>query len=520
MVQARQFRKTHVDCHYASALYRYEREFCVKFREYTTFVSQDDKHTIKVGEPEYPVAAVDRGKTVLVGLNEKMVVGDHDFTKFTLTPSVNFLIDIPETIEGSFYCGKVHVGLKDSTFEHSSPIRHATELKQILENHVTPIQPLLVMYMDGGPDHRLTYASVQQSLLALFIQLDLDFLCAVRTPPHNSWKNPAERIMSILNLALQGVGMVRPKTTHEDQLQKCKNMKQIRELAKSVPGLEEEILDSLERPKSLLSSLFSRLKLKEKPFSVFVAATEEEIQSLWDNVRQIDSSLERKDTTKVLTKEKKELQEFMQSHCKVRHYMFSVKKCTDTNCSVCNPPRLPTDVFSTIHHLPDPIPNGDKYKDFEEVYGTQTSENHRPSLSSPGAKTHGMPFSPSAQYAKNVKVVLQCGECFKWRVLYSKYSLKKDQREELEQLIEDLDYTCGSIFADIEAEEDSVLNSVYVKANLTCNSTIEIPYYTAGNAPICYHCGSEDKLQEKEKDFPICLSCLNVGKKPVPKRSK
>ena len=119
-----------------------------------------------------------------------------------------------------------------------------------------------------------------------------------------------------------------------------------------------------------------------------------------------------------------------------------------------------------------------------------------------------------------MKVVLQCGECFKWRVLYSKYSLKKDQREELEQLIEDLDYTCGSIFADIEAEEDSVLNSVYVKANLTCNSTIEIPYYTAGNAPICYHCGSEDKLQEKEKDFPICLSCLNVGKKPVPKRSK
>ena len=66
--------------------------------------------------------------------------------------------------------------------------------------------------MDGGPDHRLTYASVQQSLLALFIQLNLDFLCAVRTPPHNSWKNPAERIMSILNLALQGVGIARAKT--------------------------------------------------------------------------------------------------------------------------------------------------------------------------------------------------------------------------------------------------------------------------------------------------------------------
>ena len=353
--------------------------------------------------------------------------------------------------------------------------------------------------MDGGPDHRLTYASVQQSLLAMFIQLDLDFLCAVRTPPHNSWKNPAEKIMSILNLALQGVGIARTKTGHEEQLQKCKNMKQIREAAKSLPDMEKDILDALER---LLSGW---LKLKENPFSVFVAATEEEIHSLWENVRKIDGSLERTDTTKELTKGKKEYQEFMHSHCKIRHYMFSIKKCNDNECSVCKPPRLP---------------DGDKYKDFEEVYGSQTSEKHRPSLSSPGAKTHGMPFPPSAQYAKNVKVVLQCGECLKWRVLYSKYSLKKDQREELEQLIEDLDYTCGSIFADIEAGEDSVLNSIYVKANLTCNSPIEIPYYTAGNAAICFHCGDENELQEDETNYPICLSCVSAGKKPVSRRSK
>lgn len=248
---------------------------------------------------------------------------------------------------------------------------------------------------------------------------------------------------------------------------------------------------------------------------MFTAATEEEIQSLWDDVRKIDGSLEPADTTKVLTKGKKELQEFMQSHCKVRHYMFSVKKCNDIDCRICKPPWLPPDVFCDIHHLPDPIPDGDKYKDFEEVYGSQTSEKHRPSLSSPGGKTHGMPFPPSAQYAKNVKVVLQCGECLKWRFLYCKYSLKRDQREKLEQLVEDLDYTCGSIFANIEADEDSVLNSVYVKANLTCNSPIEIPYYTAGNDPICYHCGHENELQQNEKDHPVCLSCLNAGKKPA-----
>ena len=246
--------------------------------------------------------------------------------------------------------------------------------------------------------------------------------------------------MSILNLALQGVGIARAKTTLEDQLQKCKNMKQIRELAQSVDCLEEAVLDSLERPKSLLSGLFGRLKLKEEPFSVFSAATQKDILSLWESVKQIDSSLERTDTTRVLTNDKKELQEFIQTHCKVRHYMFSVKKCTDSSCGICQPPRLPADIFSIIHHLPDPVPEGDKYRSFEKMYGSQTSVKHRPSLTSAGAKTHGMPFPPSAQYARNVKVVLQCGECFKWRVLYSKHSLKKDQREELEFLIEDLDY--------------------------------------------------------------------------------
>ena len=173
------------------------------------------------------------------------------------------------------------------------------------------------MYTDGGPDHRLTYVSVQIALIALFLELDLDFLCAVRTPPHNSWKNPAERIM---NLALQGVGIARGQTAFEDHLQRCKNIKQIRDRAKTVPGLEIDILDSLERPKRLLSCLFQRLMLKEEPFSVFTPASEEVISSLWENIQQIDSSLERKDTTQKLIQDKKQLIDFLESHCKVRHY--------------------------------------------------------------------------------------------------------------------------------------------------------------------------------------------------------
>lgn len=68
------------------------REFAVQQRELVTLVSMDDKHKVKVGEPSYPLAAAERGKQVIVGPNQVMAVGDHDFSKATLTPSVNLLV--------------------------------------------------------------------------------------------------------------------------------------------------------------------------------------------------------------------------------------------------------------------------------------------------------------------------------------------------------------------------------------------------------------------------------------------
>ena len=50
-----------------------------------------------------------------------------------------------------------------------------------------------------------------------------------------------------------------------------------------------------------------------------------------------------------------------------------------------NPPML--------HHLPDTVPQGERYLDFESLY---TSEKFRPSLAQ---SAHGM---PAAQFAKNV----------------------------------------------------------------------------------------------------------------------
>ena len=140
---------------------------------------------------------LDRGKKVLVSVNKSFMVGDHDFTRNSLTPSVALFIEIPESINGSFYHGQVCVGVKDSVFEASSTYRHTTELNNLLTMQ-NDSNPMLLLYTDGGPDHRVNFLSVQLSYVALFLTRDLDYLVAVRTPPYNSWKNPAERVCQSL----------------------------------------------------------------------------------------------------------------------------------------------------------------------------------------------------------------------------------------------------------------------------------------------------------------------------------
>ena len=86
-----------------SAIWRYEKEFALIFREYTTLICRDDKHVVKVREPGPPVASVDRGKSVLVAKGLTFEVADHDFCKISMTRSVTLKVNIPED---SFYQGK------------------------------------------------------------------------------------------------------------------------------------------------------------------------------------------------------------------------------------------------------------------------------------------------------------------------------------------------------------------------------------------------------------------------------
>ena len=119
----------------------------------------------------------------------------------------------------------MYVDLKDNVFEPSSALRHACELKSCL-NTSDQNRPVECHYYDGGSDHNLRFLRTQLSQAAYFLQQDLDMLMLVQTPPQRSWENPAERVMSNLNLALQGIGVMRTETAiQEGPLKQANNLK-------------------------------------------------------------------------------------------------------------------------------------------------------------------------------------------------------------------------------------------------------------------------------------------------------
>ena len=393
------------------------------------------------------------------------------------------------------------------------PLRHlhATELHSLMLTRMDA-KSILCIYSDGGPDHRLTYVSVQLSLIALFLNLDLDFLVACRTAPNHSWKNPVERMMSIINLGFQCVGVMRSKGSDEFEatIQNCNSLKELRKVCDLSQG---DVRKSLQPTIDVLKSILCRLDLKGEAFETYEAADDSEIESFWEILQQVDSTLTASDTTKKAIKNKTALLHFYNHCCRASHYSFQVKKCGQSDCSTCKPVRLDPAVFSTLHFLPDPVSGlDDHYKSFDDVYGKCTSNYIIPSLQQ--KKRKATSFSPSQQHVKNVGLLLQCDECEKWRLLFCKHKLSVQETTDLEGILEDVSYTCGTSFEDFNMP--GRLANVFVKDH-SCADVIEKLYYSCGFEPICVHCASEDTI-DSEEFLPQCEDCQHLGRIAKPKK--
>ena len=104
--------------------------------------------------------------------------------------------------------------------------------------------------------------------------------------------------------------------------------------------------------------------------------------------------------------------------------------------------------FRSIHFLPDPvIGSDDHYVPFTDVYGTDTSKNECPSPIH-GRKMKTLTYSPSEQHVRNAGVLVQCDECNKWRLVFSKRTFSVRERTQLEGIIADVSYSCGATIGD------------------------------------------------------------------------
>ena len=103
------------------------------------------------------------------------------------------IIGIPTDVADSRYTGDV---FKRSVL---SP-HHRIGTCQNIMNYSDKF--IFFLYSDGG---RVTYISVQLSLIAVFLRLDLEYLCASVAILGES----SERIMQIVNLGRHCVGLMR-----------------------------------------------------------------------------------------------------------------------------------------------------------------------------------------------------------------------------------------------------------------------------------------------------------------------
>lgn len=544
-VQRRLLHIDHIDAHYGNAIIKYLRSFAVRYRDHCCFLCADDKARVMVGPPGVYLQSGVRNKPQLTPYGIEMLALDHDYDGTCIVPSVYLAHDIPEKVNGDWYKGQVSVGLKDAVFQKSCPWRHVEELSRHLKHNHSPI---LMLLTDGGPDRNLKRATVIASHISLFLKHDLDMLVVARTVPHLSFRNPVERVMSVLNLALQNVSLCRENLPDlEEQLKGCNSMGAIRQKAKQYQGgiqaFQDMLHKSLKKTIDLIGGRMQRLQWKGKDIEVYQAGDWDDISAFISLFLELDefpeafqeqcSSGNSIDFTEFL-KKGSAMKEFLTNHVHQSPYVLQIRKRAGCDCRFCKnciikPPRMDFESFQDLNWVPLPLkkqtgPNDElHYKPFDELYGTHPNHMEQPSLRDSKPDRKG---KHSIYTANRARSFLHCSNCSKRRVIYlenAQQSLSKDEKAYIKTLNELGMYVCGSEVVhasnpnesniasnnimDITCEDDSEGGnrgedrqdySFYLRDGLTCSTPMESSYFFGNrlhkkrNLNICSHCGLEE----------------------------
>ena len=117
----------------------------------------DDKAKIPVDEPGTPEAATSHQRRASSKCKIDLEGSDHNYHSVNLTPSEILSCQISDSPNSSFYTGQIFVGIKDSVFEGSDPVRHTIELLDVLRSEHNEFPLYLSIFTDGGADHVFTF---------------------------------------------------------------------------------------------------------------------------------------------------------------------------------------------------------------------------------------------------------------------------------------------------------------------------------------------------------------------------
>ena len=199
-----------------------------------------------------------------------------------------------------------------------------------------------------------------------------------------------------------------------------------------------------------------------------------------------------------------------------------MKKCSNSECTTCQPVRLPPDAFERLRHLPArPYPNETNkghYLTFQAVYGTETTEKFMSSKTTTTAnKGHDIPFQTNKQHASNTNLIIACVYSKKPRVAYSKKKLSKNMKTKFKRQTSELQFVCGTTIEGLVGPD--AFTDLHVRGNLRCNATFETIYYSVGYVNCFSHCDATRRLSTGQNEYSMCHSYhSNKNNKTVSRR--
>ncbi|CAG8616230.1 13504_t:CDS:2, partial [Racocetra fulgida] len=134
-----------------------------------------------------PTSTGVRNKKMATSTKMELSAADHDFTKLSITPSVSLFAKIPDDPIQSFYAGQVYVSLKNTIFQASSALRHATEFYNSIKQYyfnANSLPEIIIAQIDPELDKSMTTMNQLQKKKSYqsFIKKDFQTLSFIPDP--------------------------------------------------------------------------------------------------------------------------------------------------------------------------------------------------------------------------------------------------------------------------------------------------------------------------------------------------